>query len=50
MLLFVQRHGMGLDTGIDLDELVLVGERICQLLGRQSQSKVARAMLQQREQ
>ncbi|XP_055544136.1 hydroxymethylglutaryl-CoA lyase, mitochondrial [Wyeomyia smithii] len=37
-------HGLGIDTGIDLGKLVNVGKFICEKLGRQSESKVNRAM------
>ena len=41
-------HGMGIDTGIDLDKLVVAGERISQFLGRPNGSKVARALINKR--
>lgn len=37
-------HGMGITTGIDLPKLVMVGRYICEQLGRESESKVTRAM------
>ncbi|EAT46762.1 AAEL002065-PA [Aedes aegypti] len=37
-------HGLGIETGIDLPQLVNVGKFICDKLGRQSESKVNRAM------
>lgn len=37
-------HGMGIDTGIDLGKLIEAGNRISAALGRQSGSKVARAL------
>nr|CAB3253513.1 hydroxymethylglutaryl-CoA lyase, mitochondrial-like [Phallusia mammillata] len=37
-------HGMGLKTGIDLDQLVSVGNNISTFLGRKSESKVGRAL------
>lgn len=37
-------HGLGIGTGIDLPKLVNVGKFICEKLGRQSESKVNRAM------
>ncbi len=37
-------HGMGMDTGIDLDALSATGRWLAQLLGRDSGSKVNRAM------
>ncbi|MDB6060388.1 MAG: pyruvate carboxyltransferase [Verrucomicrobiaceae bacterium] len=36
-------HGMGIETGIDLDKLITAGNRICTQLGRASSSKVATA-------
>lgn len=36
-------NGMGIETGIDLERLILSGRQICQTLGRPSGSKVARA-------
>ncbi|EDW51939.1 hydroxymethylglutaryl-CoA lyase, mitochondrial [Drosophila sechellia] len=36
-------HGMGLDTGVNLDKLIQVGRYICAELGRTSESKVNRA-------
>ncbi|XP_055642104.1 hydroxymethylglutaryl-CoA lyase, mitochondrial [Toxorhynchites rutilus septentrionalis] len=39
-------HGLGIDTGIDLQKLVNVGKFICEKLGRQSESKINRAMRQ----
>lgn len=38
-------HGMGIHTGIDLDKLSLVGQRISDHLGRKNGSKVATALL-----
>ena len=38
-------HGLGIETGIDIYKVVRVGEKICEQLGRQNQSKVARALL-----
>jgi len=37
-------HGMGLDTGIDLPALVATGHWLAARLGRETGSKVARAM------
>ncbi|MGI2856212.1 hydroxymethylglutaryl-CoA lyase [Shewanella algae] len=37
-------HGMGIDTGIDLNKLARAGRQISQQLGRQTSSKVARAL------
>lgn len=42
-------HGMGIQTGIDLDKLVDVGQRISDFLGRPNGSKVARAILNKRK-
>ena len=41
-------HGMGLDTGIDLDALVDTAAWISEKLGRAPQSRVARALLARR--
>jgi hydroxymethylglutaryl-CoA lyase len=41
-------HGMGIETGIDLDKLVDAGAFISQVLGRKSQSRVATAILNKR--
>lgn len=41
-------HGMGIDTGIDLDKLVDVGQKISAFLGRANSSNVAKAMLNKR--
>ncbi len=37
-------HGLGIDTGIDLEKLVATGRWLAALLGRDSGSKVARAL------
>ena len=42
-------HGMGIETGIDLDKLVDVGQKISAFLGRQNGSKVATAILNKRK-
>ena len=42
-------HGMGIETGIDLDKLVDVGQKISKFLGRQNGSKVATAILNKRK-
>jgi len=42
-------HGLGIDTGIDLDKLVDAGHYISQFLQRKSNSRVANAMLAKRE-
>ena len=41
-------HGMGIDTGIDLDALIDAGAFISQALGRQPNSLVARSVLNKR--
>ena len=41
-------HGMGIETGIDLEKLVDVGQKISDFLGRQNGSRVARALLNKR--
>jgi len=41
-------HGMGIDTGIDLDALIDAGAFISQALGRKPNSLVARAVLNKR--
>lgn len=38
-------HGMGIDSGVDLKKLVIVGARVSSLLGRQSNSNAGRALL-----
>ncbi|MCT9813164.1 hydroxymethylglutaryl-CoA lyase [Acidovorax sp. Be4] len=42
-------HGMGIDTGIDLDALIDAGQYISDFLGRPTQSRVAKALLAKRE-
>jgi len=42
-------HGLGIDTGIDLDKLVNAGAFISNALGRPTASRVARATLAKRE-
>lgn len=37
-------HGMGIETGVDLERLVDAGEYICGVLNRPSASKVSRAL------
>ena len=37
-------HGLGIQTGVDLDRLALAGDRISAHLGRESGSRVARAL------
>ena len=41
-------HGMGIDTGIDLDKLVDAAAFISNVLGRQPNSRVSVAMLNKR--
>ena len=41
-------HGLGIDTGVDLDQVVDAGQFICGVLGRQPGSKVALATLAKR--
>ncbi|GAB3362616.1 MULTISPECIES: hydroxymethylglutaryl-CoA lyase [Giesbergeria] len=41
-------HGMGIDTGIDLDKLIDAGSYISEFLGRKSHSRVAVALLNRR--
>jgi hydroxymethylglutaryl-CoA lyase len=41
-------HGMGIDTGIDLDKLVDAGAFISGFLGRAPNSNVAKAILNKR--
>jgi hydroxymethylglutaryl-CoA lyase len=36
-------NGMGIETGVDLDQLIAAGSFICGQLGRETQSRVARA-------
>ena len=43
-------HGMGIDTGIDLDQLVDASAAISDFLGRKPQGRVAVALLNQRAQ
>jgi hydroxymethylglutaryl-CoA lyase len=38
-------HGMGIDTGVDLDKLIHVGQRISDFLGRNNGSRAAKALL-----
>ncbi len=38
-------NGLDIHTGVDLDRLVAAGQRICQVLGRENGSRVARARL-----
>ncbi|WP_444436311.1 hydroxymethylglutaryl-CoA lyase [Pseudomonas sp. A6] len=38
-------NGLGIHTGIDLDALIAAGQRICQVLGKENGSRVAKARL-----
>jgi hydroxymethylglutaryl-CoA lyase len=38
-------HGLGIETGIDLDKLIAAGQRISDILGRANGSRVAKARL-----
>ena len=38
-------HGLGIETGVDIYQVVAAGDWICRLLGRRNQSKVATALL-----
>jgi hydroxymethylglutaryl-CoA lyase len=38
-------HGLGISTGVDIYKLVEAGHKMCKLLGRKNQSKVANALL-----
>ena len=42
-------HGMGIETGIDLNALVDAGQYISGQLGRQTHSRVARALWSRRQ-
>ena len=37
-------HGLGMETGVDLDRLVAIGQWICGILGKEPASKAARAL------
>ena len=37
-------NGLGIETAVDLDKLIAAGQRICAVLGRESGSRVARAL------
>jgi hydroxymethylglutaryl-CoA lyase len=41
-------HGMGIETGIELDALVDAGDFICAALGRPTSSRVAKALMAKR--
>lgn len=38
-------HGMGIESGVDLNKLAITGDKIIQVLGKANQSKVANALL-----
>ena len=38
-------HGLGIETGIDIFKIVDAGDKICKVLGRKNQSKVANALM-----
>lgn len=38
-------HGLGIETGIDIFKIVEAGDRICKILGKKNQSKVANALM-----
>ena len=38
-------HGLGIETGVDIYQIVTAGDLICKTLGRKNQSKVANALL-----
>ena len=42
-------HGMGISTGIDLERLVVAGERISKFLGSPNGSNVARTLINKRQ-
>lgn len=41
-------HGLGIETGVDIYQIVTLGDEICKYLGRKNQSKVALALLANR--
>ena len=41
-------HGMGIETGIDLDKLIDAGQFISDFLGRSTQSRAGKALLGKR--
>jgi hydroxymethylglutaryl-CoA lyase len=43
-------HGLGMDTGVDLDKVVDIGQWICSILRREPSSKVNRAVVSKRAQ
>ncbi|KPC25604.1 Hydroxymethylglutaryl-CoA lyase [Pseudomonas syringae pv. cilantro] len=38
-------QGLGIETGVDLDQVITAGQRICEVLGRDNGSRVAKARL-----
>ena len=38
-------RGLGIETGVDLDQVIQAGQRICEVLGRSNGSRVAKARL-----
>jgi hydroxymethylglutaryl-CoA lyase len=38
-------QGLGVETGVDMDQLLIAGEVICDVLGKEPSSKTARALL-----
>jgi hydroxymethylglutaryl-CoA lyase len=38
-------HGLGIETGIDIYKVVETGDKICKVLGKRNQSKVANALM-----
>lgn len=41
-------QGMGIETGVDIDKVIDVGQDICAFLGKRNESNVANAMLSKR--
>lgn len=42
-------HGLDVESGVDLNKLICVGQDICQALGRKTQSKTASALLHKQQ-
>ena len=40
-------QGLGIETGVDMNQLIAAGQRICQVLGKHNGSRLARARLSQ---
>ncbi len=38
-------HGLGIETGVDIFKIVAAGDKMCKVLGKKNQSKVANALL-----